>query len=194
MARYELHSLKLTDYGTYHMLLVTASFLENAPATNRQRTIDYLSLKHVMDTTTTKKLVYDATLKKQEAINVKGNITIGPKAFNQDRSWLANVIFHEIVHSDQFSFYEVNGVSFSHVESSSETERIIVAFDELESYYRTWRNSAALGLSSKQTSALKREVELRKIDVGDEELLKLASKEGFEAARLMLIRKLKAGS
>jgi hypothetical protein len=99
------------------------------------------------------------------------------------------VVFHEVVHSDQFEFYAKNGVQFASQAASSETERVMVALDECEGFYWPWRNSSALDLDADQQSALRREVQLWLIEIDDKDTVELARKGHFEQARLALIKR-----
>src|SRR5689334_12325323 len=98
MAKYQLRPLGLHEFGHHEMLVATASFEPAAPLDVRQRTIEYVTRLHGMSLTSTKSLRYDPAFTRRDGENVKGDIRIGPTAFKQDLSWLANVVFHETVH------------------------------------------------------------------------------------------------
>jgi hypothetical protein len=190
MSRYTLRAIELTDYASHEMLLVTASFDPKASADIRQRAIDYLARKHGMDLANTKSLRYDPTFTRKDGMNTKGDIQIGPSAFKQDKAWLANVVFHESVHSDQFHYYDQNGMDFSKHSVNDEPVRVMIALDEFEGFYWTWRNAKPLGLSDAQTAELHREVQFWKIEIDDEETVGHAVRARFDAARLALIARL----
>lgn len=190
MSHYHLRPIGVRGFASHEMLLVIHSIDAKAQPHVRQRVIEYLARQHGMNLTTTKSLRYDPTFTKREGINVKGDIRIGPLAFKQDRSWLANVIFHEVIHSDQFHFYRQHGVVFGHREASSEPERVMVALDEFEGFYWPWRNSRALGLDQTRKASLEREVTLWQIEIDDPQIVALARKGQFQDARLALVERL----
>lgn len=190
MGYYSLRPLGVREYGSYHMLQVISSFNDKAEPAARQRTIEYLARQHGMNLTTTKSLRYDPTFHRRAGVNVKGDIRIGPSAFSEDSSWLANVIFHEVIHSDQFDFYAQHGVVFRNQEASSEPERVMVALDEFEGFYWPWRNSGVLALSDTQKAALEREVRLWQIEIDDAETIAFTQKGQFDDARLALMERL----
>lgn len=189
MSAYHLRPIGIRGYASHEMLLVLRSFETTAIPNERQRTIEYLVRQHGINLTTTKSLRYDPTFTKRAGVNVKGDIRIGPLAFRQDRSWLANVIFHEVIHSDQFHFYARHGVVFGDREASSEAERVMVALDEYEGFYWPWRNSRALGLDETQRLSLEREVTLWQIEIDDPRTVAFARKGQFQAARLALVER-----
>jgi hypothetical protein len=195
MGAYELTPLSIRHYGTHQSLQVIASFDVGADAMARQRTIDYLASMHKMDLKTTKSLMYDPKLASVLAQNVKGHIHVSPSAFEQDASWLAAVILHEVVHSDQLQFYADQGFAFSPQTPQPELERMLFNLDEYEGFYWAWRNSAALSLSKKQSKELDREVELWRVDIGDEDdkdIKKIIDDRKFNDARLAIIKKRRA--
>jgi hypothetical protein len=189
MGQYTLRSIKLSDFGRHEMLAIVGGCMPDAKPDMRQAAVQNLAKLHGMDLKTTKSLRYDSTLTSRDGKNVNGDIRIGPGAFKQDYHWLANVVFHEVVHSDQFEFYAQHGVQFANQAAKSETERVIVALDECEGFYWPWRCSKALDLSTDQESALRREVQLWLIDIGDKDTVELARKGHFEQARLALIKR-----
>jgi len=189
MGQYTLRSIQPSDFARHQMLTIMAGFVDNAPPPARQRAIDGLVNLHGIDLKTTNTLCYDPTLTTVPGRNRKGDIRIGPGAFNEDTSWLANVVFHEVIHSDQFAYYAANGVQFDSSAAKSETERIMVALDECEGFFWPCRNSNALGLSAEQRASLAREVQFYLIDIDDAPLVALARKGQFEQARLALIKR-----
>ncbi len=140
----------LHNYGSGEMLQLISTFTGNTDSNARQKAIDYLVRLHGINLATTKSLRYDSSFIERDGRNVKGNIRIGPLAFAQDKSWLANVVFHETVHSDQFLFYEKQGAGSINPQNS-QPERILVALDEYEAFYWAWFNQGALGLDAQQT-------------------------------------------
>jgi hypothetical protein len=192
---YELTPLSIRHYGTHQSLQVIASFDTGADAMARQRTIDYLASMHKMDLKTTKSLMYDPKFTAEPAQNQEGHIHVGPSAFEQDAGWLAAVIFHEVVHSDQFHFYAGLGFKFSLQRPRPDVERMLVALDEYEGFYWAWRNSAALSLNKNQTLELDREVKLWRVDIGDEDdkaMQKMIDAQKFNDARFAVIKKQRA--
>jgi len=189
MSQYTLRSIQLSDFGRHQMLTIMAGFVDNAQPPARQRAVDNLIKLHGIDLKTTSSLRYDPTLTTRDGKNVNGDIRIGPGAFSQDSHWLANVVFHEVVHSDQFAYYADHGVQFGNRATKSEAERIMVALDECEGFYWPWRNSGALGLSADQQASLRREVGLWLIEIDDAPTVALARKGDFEQARLALIKR-----
>ena len=190
MSDYLLRPMGVRGFANHEMLLVIRSFEAKARPPERQRSIDYLVRQHGIDLTTTKSLRYDPTFMKRAGINVKGDIRIGPMAFKQDHSWLANVVFHEVIHSDQFHFYGKHGVVFGNHQASSEPERVMVALDEYEGFYWPWRNSRALGLDATQQASLERELRLWRIEIDDRETVAFIAKGRFKEARLALVERL----
>jgi hypothetical protein len=189
VARYSLRAIKPSESNRTDLQAIVGGFASGASTAARQAAIDNLAKLHGMDLKTTKSLRYDATLTSRDGKNVKGDIRIGPGAFVQDYHWLANVVFHEVVHSDQFEFYAQHGVQFANQEAKSETERVIVALDECEGFFWPWHCSRALELSADQQSALRREVQLWLIEIDDKPTVDLARKGQFEQARLALIKR-----
>lgn len=190
MGQYSLRPISLSEFGRHAMLTISGAFLADATPDLRDRAIRNLTTLHGIGLATTKSLRYDTTLTTKEGTNLKGNIRIGPGAFKQDYRWLANVVFHETIHSDQFEFYDQHGVVFAGPAPNSETERQLIALDECEGFYWSWRNSSALSLSADQQNSLRREVRLWMIEIGDEKTAGLAGKGEFDVARLALIDRL----
>jgi hypothetical protein len=189
MARYAVRAIKASEADSPDMRAVIAGFASGASPAARQAAIQNLMKLHAVDLKTTKSLRYDATLTSRDGRNLKGDIRIGPGAFTQDYHWLAGVVFHEVVHSDQFAFYADNGVAFANEEAKSDTERVMVALDECEGFFWPWYNSQSLGLSTSQQSALRREVQLWLIEIDEKATVELARKGQFEQARLALIKR-----
>lgn len=187
-----IRSIALNNYGTADMLRLLGTFenKDTDPAA-RQTAIDYLVRLHNIDLSNTKSLRYDAGFKEKDGRNVKGVIRIGPGAFLQDAPWLANVVFHETVHSDQFLTYDQQGVGTIDPRRS-EPERILVALDEYEAFYWAWFNRRALGVSKDQIAALERELSLWQIDIDDKATVEFARKAQFDTARLALIARIPA--
>lgn len=192
MGQYVLRPLDARAFASHEMLAALASLQPTARPEQRQRTVDFLAKVHGMNLTTTKSLRFDPTFTRRDGTNKQGNIRIGPTAFQQDLSWLANVIFHEVIHSDQFHYYAQHGLQFDHHEKVSEPLRVIVALDEYEGFYWPLRNSRALGLSPQQAAELQREVHLWEIEVDDQDTIALIRKQQFDAARRALIKRLPA--
>jgi hypothetical protein len=189
MPSYSVRSIPLSAYGKHDMLVVLGGFASGATTQARQNTIDKLVDLHGISKTNTASITYDPTFLEREGRNVKGKIRIGPEAFKKNSSWLANVIFHESIHSDQFVYYDANGFTFKGGKPLPETERILIALDECEGFYWPWRNSKALSLSESQEAELKREVNLWLIEIGHAPTKALAAKGEFDKARAILIGK-----
>lgn len=190
MAQYHLRPIELHEYGRHEMLIATASFDTAASIDVRQRTIEFLARKHGMNLANTKSLRYDPTFTRRDGVNTLGDIRIGPSAFRQDRAWLANVVFHESIHSDQFAFYDRQGMVFSNYKPDDEPVRVMIALDEFEGFYWSWRNAAPLGLSDGQTAELFRELQLWKIEIDHPKTVEFALRGQFDQARLALIAQL----
>jgi hypothetical protein len=191
MSQYTVRPMELTAYAKHESLLMIASFDAKADVAARQRTIDYLVGIHGIVLTNTKTLRYDPALLTKDGENKLGNIRIGPKAFAQDHSWLANIIFHESIHSDQFAFYAKHSIDLNNYPKDSEPVRVLIALDELEAFYWSWRNATILNVSKSQMAEMEREVRLWQINVDDAETLKLARALKYNDARLALFKRLK---
>lgn len=137
MADYQLRPIGLHEYGRHEMLIATAAFDAAASLDVRQRTIEFLARAHGMKLDATKSLRYDPAFTRRDGENVKGDIRIGPTAFRQDLPWLACVVFHETVHSDQFVFYDQNGMVFANHPPKAEPVRVLIALDEFEGFFWT---------------------------------------------------------
>ena len=190
MSSYNLRATRLSDYGRYEMLNVTSSFMRNAKAGVRQSALKGLATLHGMNLATTKTLRYDPSLTNRDGINQNGNIRMGPGAFKQDRHWLAAVLFHEVIHSDQFQFYGRHGISFA--KPKFESERILVALDECEGFFWPFHCSKALGLSAAQTNSFRREVQMWMVEIDDRETVAYARRGAFDRARRALVKRLAA--
>ena len=188
MSSYNLRAIRLSDFGRHRMLTVTSSCLANAKPAVRGLALKHLAALHGMDLTTTKSLRYDPALTSRDGINQNGAVRMGPGAFKQGHEWLAAVLFHEIVHSDQFQFYRRHGISFA--KPKNEPERILVALDECEGFYRPYRNSKALGLNAVQTQSFRREVQLWTVEIDDRETLRYVKRGAFQEARMALVKRL----
>ncbi len=184
---YSVRPIPMSSYGKHEMLVVVAGLADNASAATRQRTIEMLIFLHGISRANTRSITYDPTFLAREGRNVKGDIRIGPEAFKKkDHRWLANVIFHESIHSDQFVWYDAKGFKFGSGNPTS-TERILIALDEFEGFYWPWKNSAALDLSEDHQRELRREVDMWLIEIDHPPTQDLAKKADFEQARLNLI-------
>lgn len=190
MGQFSLRPISLGDFGRHAMLVVTAAFVDGATSDTRQSAIKHLANLHGMNLANTKSMRYDQTLAK-DGTNLDGDIRIGPGAFKQDYHWLAAVVFHETVHSEQFAFYAQNGVTFAAGQPPrSEPERIMIALDECEGFYWPWRNAKTLDLSQDQQNSLRREVQLWLIEIGDQTTADFVNKGQFDDARLALIKRM----
>jgi hypothetical protein len=179
-------------HSSFENLLIIKSFDKKALPQQRQETIDYLIRQHKMNRVATKSLRYDTTLQ-IEGQNVSRNICIGPLAFSDNSAWLANVIFHELIHSDQFHWYEQKGVNLVHREIDSEISRLMLALDEFEGYYWCYHNRSALGLNASQAKKLHHEKDLYSVDIDDEAIMRYVRRMDFYAARDLLIKRLHKG-
>lgn len=192
MAKYSLNPIGFAEWGSYRMLIVIkgTTDLGTQPA-DRKQAIDALISLHGIDLKTTQSLDYDPALR-QPGFNEYGKVRIGPSAFAQDYHWLAAIVFHEVIHSDQFDFYSSNGLDLSTLPRTAQPgiERTMMkALDEYEAYLWVSRNSSALGLTDGQKSDIKSRLFHAKVDIYDEKTAAFASKGEFDAARLDLIKR-----
>ncbi len=174
------------DYATHQSLLRVAAFTKGANATARQTAIDYVVTAHGFNKDHTKSLLYEASLK-LPGRNIRGDVRIGPEAFDQDQSWLAGIVFHELVHSPQYAYYASKGVKQIDPKRS-ETERLMIALDEYEAYWWSLKRCAELGLSRAQQAEIRRRAQHALIDLDEPKANGLAQKQQFDAARDELIR------
>ena len=182
---YPARALDPRDSATYERLRA-AAFVNGADAAARQAMIDYLVTAQAFSKDNTKSLVYAGTLN-QPGRNVGGDIRIGPTAFEQDLAWLAGVLFHELVHSPQHAYYASKGVTQIDPDRS-ETERRMIALDELEAYSWSLTRSVELALSHAQQDEIRRRAKFALIDLDDPTAQGLAKSRKFDAARDELIR------
>ena len=184
--------IRLTFYGRHESLIVIASLEEKASDDIRQKAIDILVKEHVIDLSTTKSLLYDKNFAK-EGQNRDGYIRIGPKAYSRSTSWLANIIFHETAHSDQFAFYSSMGIDLTALkanQNNSEPLRLLYTLDEVECWFISWTNRVSLGMSPQEITDIEREYQLFSLDLDDPAISQLASKQRFSEARMILISRL----
>jgi hypothetical protein len=174
------------DYATHESLQRVAAFAKGADATVRQIAIDYVVTAHALGKDHTNSLLYASSLK-LPGRNVRGDIQIGPAAFEQDLPWLAGIVFHELVHSPQYAYYAKRGVSQIDPKRS-EPERLMIALDEYEAYWWTLRRSGELALSQEQQAEIRRRAQHALIDLDDPTASSLAKKQQFDSARDELIR------
>jgi hypothetical protein len=170
---------------------VSAGFAANAAAATRTTAVHAIATLHEMNMQSTKSLTYDPQLG-EFGRNIKKEARIGPSAFGQDISWLAAVVYHELAHSDQFDIYAKEGVELPASEARSETERRLVALDEVEAFFLTHKERGNLGLSKAQADYIWRRVVIKAIDVDDPDARTLIGQKRFGEARLLLIGKLKS--
>jgi hypothetical protein len=191
VARYQLQPVP-ADAAKQDLARVKAAFAAKASDEDRQFAIDFLVKSHGMNLANTKSLKYDPKFTRRDGENHNGVIRIGPKAFEQDGPQLAGVVFHEIVHSDQFKFYAQNGVDFSKLNKRDEPVRVLIALDEYEGFYWPWRNRGVLGLSEAQVAEFARELHLWQIEIDDAPTVAKAREARFNEARRPLMAKLAA--
>jgi hypothetical protein len=175
------------DFASHKSLLRVAAFGKGANVSARQTAIDYVVEAHAFSKNHTKSLVYAATLD-LPGRNIRGDIRIGPLAFEQDQAWLAGVVFHELVHSPQYAYYAGKGVTQIDP-TRSETERLMIALDEYEAYWWSLKRRVELGLSQAQQSEIRRRMQFALIDLDDTKVSDPAQKQQFDAARDELIRR-----
>jgi hypothetical protein len=175
------------DFADYKSLLRVGAFGKDASAASRQVAIDYVLTGHAFSKDHTKTLVYAATLD-LPGRNIRGDIRIGPQAFEQDLAWLAGVVFHELVHSPQYAYFASKGVTQINPKRS-ETERLMIALDEYEAYWWTLTRSAELSLSQPQQAEIRKRAQFALIDLDDTKAAGLAKSQRFDAARDELIRR-----
>jgi len=181
-----MRTLTDADRSSSGMASVMAGFARNASASIRTTAAKAIATLHQMSLASTNNLTYDPTLK-EFGRNVKKDVTIGPSAFEQDYQWLAAVVYHELVHSDQFDVYAKHGVALPKAEARNETERLMVALDEAEAFYRTYQQRDVLKLSTDQANFVRTRVIHKLFDVDDKVAKPLAAKFQFAQARLALI-------
>lgn len=175
------------DYSTHESLQRVAAFTKGADAGPRQVAIDYVVKAHALSKDHTSSLVYAGDLK-LPGRNIRGDIRIGPLAFEQDLAWLAGIVFHELVHSPQSAYYASRGVTQINPDRS-DTERLMIALDEYEAYWWTLQRSAELELSKEQQSEIRKRGQFALIDLDDTKAKNLAQSQRFDAARDELIRR-----
>ena len=180
------------EFATHEGLQRIAAFRKGpgATAANREAAIAYVVKAHALNTTHTKSLSYDPTLD-LPGRNIRGDIRIGPLAFDQDLSWLAGVVFHELVHSPQYAYYASKGVTQINP-NRSEIERLMIALDEYEAYWWSLQRRAELSLSEPQQAEIRRRAQHALIDLDDPTASGLARNQRFDAARDALIRQYNA--
>jgi hypothetical protein len=182
---YPARALDPKDFATYEALRA-AAFANGADAVARQAMIDYIVTAQAFSKDSTKSLLYAGSLN-QPGRNVGGDIRIGPSAFEQDLAWLAGVVFHELVHSPQHAYYVSKGVTQIDP-TRSETERRMIALDELEAYSWSLTRSVELALSHTQQDEIRRRAKFALIDLDDPTAQGLAKSRKFDAARDELIK------
>jgi hypothetical protein len=175
------------DYASHQSLVRLSAFVKGAGAVARQTAIDYVVTAHAFSKDHTRSLAYVANLD-LPGRNVRGDIRIGPQAFEQDMAWLAGIVFHELVHSPQYAYYASKGVPQINP-TRSETERLMIALDEYEAYWWSLKRAAELGLSHSQQSEIRRRAQHALIDLDDPTTGNLARKQQFDVARDDLIRR-----
>jgi hypothetical protein len=173
------------DFASHQSLLRIAAFNKGADATARQAAIDYVVTAHGFSKSGTNSLAYEASLK-LPGRNIRGDIKIGPLAFEQDLPWLAGIVFHELVHSPQYAYYASKGVTQIDP-TRSEPERLMIALDEYEAYWWSVKRSVELELSRAQVSEIRKRAEFAFIDLDDPKANRLAESQRFDAARDELI-------
>ncbi len=179
-------AVSVNHYGTAAMLQLISTVNGNTDVGARQKAIEFVALIHGIDLANTKSLRYQPSFAARDGRNVNRDIIIGPSAFVQDSAWLATVVYHEVVHSDQFLEYDKQGVGSIDPKNSG-PERVLVSLDEYEAWFSTLFNRTALGLNQTQIASVQRELALWMIDIGDESTKQLAQRKQFEAARTALI-------
>jgi hypothetical protein len=180
------------DFASHKSLLRVAAFRKDAGADARQTAIDYVVTAHAFSKDHTKSLSYASDLD-LPGRNIRGEIRIGPQAFEQDQAWLAGIVFHELVHSPQYAYYASKGVAQIDPKRS-ETERLMIALDEYEAYWWSLKRSVELSLSPAQQAEIRRRAQFALIDLDDPKASGLAKQQQFDAARDDLIRRFKSRS
>jgi hypothetical protein len=173
------------DFASHKSLQRVAAFTRSASAGDRQVAIEYVVTAHALTKSHTRSLNYSAALK-QPGRNVAGVIEIGPDAFRQDLTWLAGVVFHELVHSPQYAYYSSKGVTQINP-TRSDTERLMISLDEHEAYWWSLQRSAELALSPSQQAEIRKRAQFALIDLDDSKVHSLARSHRFDAARDELI-------
>lgn len=180
------------DYASHKSLLRVAAFTKGASVLSRQTAIDYVVTAHGFSKDHTRTLVYDSSLD-LPGRNIRGEIHIGPQAFEQDLAWLSGIVFHELVHSPQYEYYASKGVTQIDP-ARSDTERLMIALDEHEAYWWSWKRRVELGLSEQQQIEIRRRTQFALIDVDSKPVNDLARQQKFDGARDLLIQSYKNAS
>lgn len=178
------------DFASHQSLQRVAAFVRGADAAARQAVIDYVVSAHALTKDHTRSLLYAAELN-LPGRNIRGDIRIGPLAFEQDFAWLAGVVFHELVHSPQYAYYAGKGVTQINP-TRSDTERLMIALDEYEAYWWSLKRSVELSLSQEQQAEIRRRAQFALIDLDDPKAKSLAQSQRFDAARDELIARYRA--
>jgi hypothetical protein len=178
------------DFATHESLQRVAAFAKGAGEKVRQAAIDYVVTAHGFNKDHTKSLLYASGLN-LPGRNVRGDVRIGPLAFEQDIAWLAGVVFHELVHSPQYAYYASKGVTQIDP-TRSEAERLMIALDEYEAYWWSLKRSAELALSKEQQAEIRRRAQFAFIDLDHPKAQPLAQGQRFDEARDELIKQFSA--
>ena len=185
-----MRALTDADMKSEGMASVKAGFASNAATTTRTAACAAIARLHEMNLQATNSIAYDPNLA-EFGRNVKKDVRIGPSAFSKTVGWFGCVVYHELVHSDQFDIYAKNGVELSATEARNETERRLVALDEAEAFYRTWQQREVFKLTTAETQLVWQRVIHKLIDLDEDVAQGLAKKTRFGDARLALIKSLK---
>jgi len=185
-----MRALGADDMKSTGMAEVRAGFAANATAAVRTAACSAIARLHEMNLKATNSITYDPTLE-PFGRNVKKDVRIGPSAFSRTVGWFGCVVYHELVHSDQFDIYAKHGVELPASEARNETERRLIALDEAEAFYRTWERGATFNLTADEKQMVWNRVIVKLIDVDEDVAQGLAKKKQFAEARLSLIKALK---
>ena len=176
----------ITFFASKDSLIVIAALLKGASADRREEAIHIVATVYKIDLCNTTALLYDKNLTNKGITSINRSIRIGSTAFEQDITWLANIILHETIHADQFKYYQELGILTGKVLNN----RQIKGLDEFEAYYINWRYRKELSLTNEQIHFLTYRMRLYAIDISDNEVLSLAKKGKMNKARTLLLSKI----
>lgn len=184
---YSVKAIDAADHSSLDMQKVKRALGKSAGATARKEGIDAIISLHNISRKTTNSVDYDATMT-NEGINIEGDIRIGPEAFVEDRPWLAQIVFHEIVHSDQWKYYAERGLKLIVTPPVAEPARILKGLDEHECHGWVVTKRVPLGLSEKQVRSVQTRRQIAGVEFEDDREIKgLVDTGKYAEARRVLV-------
>lgn len=190
MPQHTLKDITLADYASHHTLIILRALERSAAAGTRNSAVTSITVVHGINLNNVQSLSYDPQLTDAGKTTYDRQVSIGPLAFAQDRAWLANIVLHEAIHADQFSDYARHGLLERIKTANKDLQRQIVALDEFEAYFFSWRHRKTLRLSDKQVHTLRHRMRIYAVDIDDDELNALAYRGRFAEARRRLVSRL----